>query len=70
MNGDGYPGVPGDEANDGGPPDNEDTLGDLQDPEVKHSLLRALGKDTYDPALDDDEDGIVEQLAHGIPSIV
>ena len=63
MNGDGYPGVPGDELDDGGPITSEDTLGDLEDPEVKHSNLRALGKATYDPTLDDDEDGISDEDA-------
>ena len=63
MNGDGFPGVPGDEENDGGPGTSEDTLGDLQDPEVKHANLRALHKDDYDPVRDDDEDGLSDEDA-------
>lgn len=53
MNGDGFPGDPGDDDGDG--------LADLQDPEVRHSNLRALQQEEYDPVLDDDEDGISEE---------
>jgi hypothetical protein len=62
MNGDGYPGVPGDEQLDGGPGP-EDSLGDLLDPEVKQSDLRARHKDDYDPVRDDDEDGLSDEDA-------
>ncbi len=63
MNGDGFPGVPGDEPMDGGPGTGEDTLGDLQDPEVNYANFRALLKDDYDPLRDDDEDGISDEDA-------
>jgi len=53
MNGDGFPGEPGD--------DDEDGFADESDPEVKHSNLRALNQEDYDPVLDDDEDGISDE---------
>lgn len=57
MNGDGYPGGPGDEATD------TDLLGDLLDLQVKHANTRALAKEDYDPVRDDDEDGISDEDA-------
>jgi hypothetical protein len=55
MNGDGFPGAEGD--------DDEDGFADELDPQVKHSNLRALLKDSYDPVRDDDEDGISDEDA-------
>jgi len=61
ANGDGAPGVLGED--DGYP----DELIDEADPQVRHSILRAESidfgdeLDNYDPALDDDEDGLHDE---------
>ncbi len=54
MNGDGYPGWVDID-------DDEDEFADDADPQVRHSVLRAANKEDYDPALDDDEDGISDE---------
>ena len=60
MNGDGAPGRAGlDDAD-------ADGKADLEDPQVAHSLLRLAQfiADEYDPATDDDEDGISDEDAN------